>query len=104
MSSKPGNTASPQSVLLPTKLYIPSVRTDFVQRPRLTSRLNDGVQRKLTLISAPAGFGKTTLLGEWIPTSARCVTWVSLDQSDNDVPRFLSYVIAALQMLQSSLG
>jgi len=90
--------------LLATKLFIPPARTDLVQRPHLTERLNQSLKNKLTLISAPAGFGKTTLLGEWIPRSERCVTWASLDKGDNDPTRFWNYVIAALQMLRSDLG
>jgi LuxR family maltose regulon positive regulatory protein len=90
--------------LLNTKLYIPRPRPDLVLRPRLTERLNAGVERKLTLVSAPAGFGKTTLLGEWIPTSERCVAWVWLDEDDNDPSRFWAYLIAALQMLHPSIG
>lgn len=92
------------AVLLATKLFIPPVRTGLVQRPRLTEQLHQSLKQKLTLISAPAGFGKTTLLGEWIPTSERCVTWVSLDQNDNEPARFWCYVIAALQTLQNNLG
>lgn len=92
------------TALLATKLFIPPVRADLVPRSRLTMQLNANLQRKLTLISAPAGFGKTTLLGEWIPDSPRCVTWFSLDNSDNDPARFWSYVIAGLQMLRSDLG
>jgi LuxR family maltose regulon positive regulatory protein len=90
--------------LLNTKLYIPRRRPDLVLRPRLTQRLNAGVERKLTLVSAPAGFGKTTLLSEWIPTSERCVAWVWLDEGDNDPARFWAYFIAALQMLHPSIG
>ncbi|MCI0695627.1 hypothetical protein L0337_26950 [candidate division KSB1 bacterium] len=104
MSDNRPDGAAPQGSLLTTKLFIPPARADLVLRPRLTDRLNEGVKRKLTLISAPAGFGKTTLLGEWIPCSERCVTWVSLDKNDNDPIRFWHYVIAALQMLQSNLG
>ncbi len=96
--------SSQQAALLTTKLFIPTARTDLVHRSHLTDRLNEGLQRKFTLISAPAGFGKTTLLSEWIPASPRCVTWVSLDHGDNDAIRFLHHVIAALQMLYSSLG
>jgi LuxR family maltose regulon positive regulatory protein len=80
------------------------VRPNLVPRSRLTERLNQGFAHKLTLISAPAGFGKTTLLSAWIPHSERSVTWVSLDAGDNDPTRFWSYFIAALQMLQGSLG
>jgi len=90
--------------LLTTKLYIPPVRPDLVPRPRLIERLNQGMAYKLTLISAPAGFGKTTLLSEWIPQSERPVCWVSLDPGDNDSTRFWCYLIAALQMLQRQLG
>jgi len=90
--------------LLTTKLYIPPVRPDLVPRPRLIERLNQGMTYKLTLISAPAGFGKTTLLSEWIPQSERPVCWVSLDPGDNDSTRFWCYFIAALQMRQRQLG
>jgi LuxR family maltose regulon positive regulatory protein len=97
-------TAPRRDELLNTKLYIPRGRRDLVLRPRLTERLNAGLERKLTLISAPAGFGKTTLLSEWIPTSERCVSWVWLDEDDNDPSRFWAYFIAALQMLHPSIG
>ena len=90
--------------MLATKLYIPRIRRNLVARQRLINQLNDGLHRKLTLISAPAGFGKTTLLAEWIPHSNRCVTWVSLDAADNDPIRFLTYFIAALQLLQPELA
>lgn len=88
--------------LLTTKLYIPPVRSELVPRPRLIERLNAGLHRKLTLISAPAGFGKTTLLSEWIAGCGRPVAWVSLDESDNDPARFLAYFVAALQTLALS--
>jgi LuxR family maltose regulon positive regulatory protein len=90
--------------LLSTKLYIPRPRSNLVSRPRLTDFLNVGLDRKLTLIAAPAGFGKTTLLSEWIPQSPRCVTWLSLDEGDNDPARFWAYFIAALQMLNPDIG
>ena len=92
------------SPLLTTKLHIPQPRARLVARPRLIRRLNDGATRPLVLISAPAGFGKTTLLAGWIPQSENCVCWVSLDDGDNDPARFWSYIIGALQMLQSTLG
>jgi LuxR family maltose regulon positive regulatory protein len=87
-------------------LYIPRQRSTqrFVSRPHLVARLNETLNTRLTLISAPAGFGKTTLLSEWIPHSHRCVAWVSLDASDNDPIRFWIYGIAALQQLQPGLG
>lgn len=90
--------------LLTTKLYIPSPRRELVPRPRLTTHLNEGLSRKLTLISAPAGFGKTTVLSAWIPQSQRCVVWVSLDEGDNDPTRFWVYFISAIQKLQNTLG
>ena len=90
--------------LLSTKLFIPRPRKNLVSRPRLVERLNAGLDKKLTLIAAPAGFGKTTLLSEWIPQSPRCVTWVSLDESDNDPSWFWAYFVASLQALRSELG
>ncbi len=90
--------------ILATKLYIPPPRAQLVPRPRLIEQLNEGLHRKLTLISAPVGFGKTTMLSEWIPQSERCVTWVSLDDGDNDPVRFWAYFIAALQKLDAKIG
>jgi len=90
--------------LLATKLYIPPVRPELVSRPRLIERLNAGLHRKLTLISAPAGFGKTTLLSEWVAGCERPVAWVSLDEGDNDPMRFWSYLAAALQKAQPGTG
>jgi LuxR family maltose regulon positive regulatory protein len=85
--------------LLTTKLYIPPIRPELVSRPRLIERLNAGIYRKLTLISAPAGFGKTTLVSEWVASCERPATWLSLDEGDNDSTRFLTYLVAALQTL-----
>jgi LuxR family maltose regulon positive regulatory protein len=90
--------------LLTTKLYIPPVRPDWMPRPRLLERLNGGLDRKLTLISAPAGFGKTTLLSEWTQQSAHPIAWVSLDTGDNDPARFWAYSIAALQTIHKGIG
>jgi LuxR family maltose regulon positive regulatory protein len=107
--------------LLQTKLYTPPVRPEVVSRPRLIDRLNAGLPRqsgavedpgfarKLTLISAPAGFGKTTLLSEWVQAldeagPSRAVAWLSLDESDNDPTRFLAYLIAALQTVRADVG
>lgn len=85
--------------ILATKLYIPPPRTDLVHRPRLIEELNAGLRRKLTLISAPAGFGKTTLVSEWVTKGERQVAWLALDEADNDPTRFLTYLVAALQTL-----
>jgi len=90
--------------ILSTKLYLPSARPKIVPRPRLTERLNEGVQRKLTLISAPAGFGKTTLVSEWVAGCDQRVAWLSLDEGDNDPARFISYMIAALQTIKAGIG
>ena len=89
--------------ILTTKLYIPPARSELVSRPRLIDRLTDGLTRKLILISAPPGFGKTTLLGEWVGHNELPVAWVSLDESDNDLPRFLTYVFAALQTIDADM-
>jgi LuxR family maltose regulon positive regulatory protein len=75
-----------------------------VLRPRLTERLNEGLHRKLTLISAPAGFGKTTLVSEWLAGCGRPVAWLSLDDGDSDLTRFLTYLVAALQTIAPTIG
>lgn len=85
--------------ILTTKLYVPSPRPKVVLRPHLIERLNEGLYRNLTLISAPAGFGKTTLVSEWIASCERPAAWLSLDELDNDPTRFLSYLVAALQTI-----
>ncbi len=92
--------------LLQTKLYIPRLRPSLVQRPHLIEKLNQGLQQgcNLTLISAPAGFGKTTLITEWIAGCKRPFAWISLDERDSDLTRFLQYVIAALQTLEPAIG
>jgi ATP/maltotriose-dependent transcriptional regulator MalT len=105
--------------LLVTKLYMPPLRPELVPRPHLVERLNQGLgsqraagrtfARKLTLVSAPAGFGKTTLLSEWLTSRLEAspplhLAWLSLDSGDNDPARFLAYVAAALQGLKPSLG
>jgi LuxR family maltose regulon positive regulatory protein len=92
------------AAILLTKLHIPRRRPDSVSRPRLVERLNADAGQKVTLISAPAGFGKTTLLAEWIASSERCVTWLSLDAGDNDPTVFWGGFLAALQRLDPSLG
>jgi LuxR family maltose regulon positive regulatory protein len=95
--------------ILATKLYIPSPRPELVPRQRLIERLNEGLHRKLTLISAPAGFGKTTLVGEWVQamegaTPPIAIAWLSLDEDDNDPIRFLIYSIAALQSIDANIA
>jgi LuxR family maltose regulon positive regulatory protein len=112
--------------LLTTKLYMPPFRLESVSRPRLIARLDAGLGHKLTLISAPAGFGKTTLLVEWLsakagrtlpphtedgagqegdaPLSTPRASWLSLDEEDNDPARFFTYLIAALERIQPGVG
>jgi len=114
--------------ILATKLYIPPPRPKVVLRPRLIERMNEGLHRKLTLISAPAGFGKTTLVSSWIHDfrltiddlrldAAKAtpivnlkskivnqVAWLSLDEGDNDPARFLTYLVAALQTIVADIG
>ncbi|MCL4296844.1 MAG: AAA family ATPase [Anaerolineae bacterium] len=120
------------SPLLTTKLYIPPTLPHLVPRPRLSERLSQGLNGRLTLISAPAGYGKTTLISEWLqqrkeeggrmkdenplvhpssPAPARGgilhpfnVSWLSLDEGDNDLTRFLTYLIAALQRIDPDIG
>jgi len=87
-----------------SKSGIPPPRAKIVLRPRLIEQLNEGLEGKLTLISAPAGFGKTTLVNEWISSCGRPVAWLSLDEGDNDPSRFLSYIIAALQTIKAEIG
>jgi len=90
--------------LLQTKLYIPPPRLHLVARPAVTAKLRAGLLHPCTLIAAPAGFGKTTLVSEWIAQTDHPVAWLSLDDDDNDPPRFLTYLVAALQIQQPQLG
>ncbi len=93
-------------MLLRTKLFVPPLRPDLVPRPRLIERLDQGLQpdHKLCLISAPAGFGKTTLASAWAKQTAQPSAWLSLDEGDNDLAQFLAYFIAALQTIESRIG
>jgi LuxR family maltose regulon positive regulatory protein len=92
--------------LLTTKLYIPAVRPGLVPRPRLIQRLDEGLRpgHKLTLVSAPAGFGKTTLLAGWLAQVDAAVGWLSLDENDNDPARFLRYLGAAFEQAAPDLS
>ncbi|HVU68300.1 MAG TPA: LuxR C-terminal-related transcriptional regulator [Ktedonobacteraceae bacterium] len=90
--------------ILTTKLYLPRLRPHMVNRPRLIERLNEGLSRKMTLISAPAGFGKTTLVTAWAEAIKRPVAWLSLDEGENDPTRFLIYLIAAVQTIEPTSG
>src|SRR3712207_7275047 len=85
--------------VLATKLYIPPPPPKAVLRPHLLERLNVGLHRKLTLIAAPAGCGKTTLVSTWVAACGRPVAWLSLDAGDSDPVRFLTYLVAALRTM-----
>ncbi|HEY6410396.1 MAG TPA: LuxR family transcriptional regulator, partial [Ktedonobacteraceae bacterium] len=90
--------------ILATKLYLPPLRPNVVSRPRLLERLNEGLHGKLTLIAAPAGFGKTTLVSEWVAGCDRQVAWLSLDKGESDPTLFLTYLVAALQTIAPTIG
>src|SRR5690606_11272060 len=92
------------SAILVTKLYVPPPSLKAVLRPRLIERLNGGLHHKLLLISAPAGFGKTTLVSEWVAGCGRPIAWLSLDEADNDPAGFLTYLVAALRTISPGIG
>jgi ATP/maltotriose-dependent transcriptional regulator MalT len=93
-----------QAPLLATKLFVPRVRGSLVARPHLVSRLGDPLQRPLTLVCAPAGYGKTALVVEWLSHLDHPIAWPSLDDGDNDPVRFLRYLVAALQTIEPGVG
>lgn len=95
-----------ETTILATKLFIPPVRPEIVPRPRLVEKLKAAMSNSITLISAPAGFGKTTLLSEWIHSNQPPIptAWLSLEESENDPLSFWEYFIAALRTLQSGVG
>ncbi len=95
-----GDAASEQDVLLATKLHVPGPRPGFVARPRLAGALGGG----LVLVCAPAGFGKTALLADWLRSGDRPVAWLSLDVGDNDPVRFWRHVVAALDRARPGIG
>src|SRR5690349_8450285 len=90
--------------VLATKLYIPPPPPRAVRRPRLLERMHAGRHHKLTLIAAPAGFRKTTVVSVWVADCARPVAWLSLDPGDSDPPRFLTYFVAALRTIAPHIG
>jgi len=95
------------STNLTTKLHVPPLRSGHVSRPRLVSQLSPGPDGRITLVSAPAGYGKTTLVVEWLAEShaaAPQVAWLSLDEHDNDPVRFLTHLVAAMRPVNQSLG
>src|SRR5215469_4669785 len=98
MTSPPGVPAPGRDVLVATKFYVP--RAGFVPRPRLLARLSQGIGSRLTVVSTPAGFGKTTVLGDWARRSRQPAAWLSLDAADSDPARFWRYVAAALDRVR----
>jgi LuxR family maltose regulon positive regulatory protein len=107
LAARPAPATALPANLLATKLFVPPARANLVVRPRLFERVEAGLQHKLTLITAPAGFGKTTLLSAWRATAAGSALrfgWVSLDPADNDPLRFWSYLITALDTLVPGIG
>ncbi|HXD11165.1 MAG TPA: hypothetical protein VN653_13955, partial [Anaerolineales bacterium] len=92
------------TTILQTKLFIPPANPAHISRQRLLDRLNSGLGTKLTLVAAPPGFGKTSIISAWVKHAAIPVGWLSLDHRDNDPAQFFSHFIAALQVCQPSLG
>src|SRR5512136_2945620 len=92
-----------QTTLLSTKLYIPLSREALVARPRLTTILSNSLTKGFTLVSAPAGYGKTTLVSSWLRETGIPSAWLSLEDSDNDPVRFLQYLLTALQLIVPSI-
>ena len=102
--ASPAAAGSERDVLLATKLHVPGSRPGLVPRPRLTGRLDEGLERGLVLVSAPAGCGKTVLLADWAQRSQYPAGWVSLDAGDNDPARFWRHVVAALDRARPAIG
>src|SRR6266545_5943692 len=101
-----GQKASPTRTnpLLHNKLMPPRLNSNVIRRDDLLSRLDLGLSRKLTIVAAPTGFGKTTLVSMWIASRQFPSAWVTLDQNDNDATRFWTYVVSAVRTLDSSIG
>jgi LuxR family transcriptional regulator, maltose regulon positive regulatory protein len=104
MRPPPADAGAERDVLLATKLHVPPPRPGFLPRPRLTERLTEATSLELVLVCTPAGFGKTSLLGDWARRSQRPVTWLSLDQGDNDPARFWRHVAAALDRVRPGVA
>ena len=100
----PSQVASERDVLLATKLHVPGPRPDLVPRPQLAERLDEGLARGLMLVCAPAGYGKTVLLADWVRRGRQPVAWLSLDVGDNDPARFWRHGVAALDQARPGLA
>src|SRR6266849_1327441 len=101
---RPFSTPTPDLLLLATKFHMPRLRAPLVHRPHLVERLQQAVKRPLTLIAAPAGFGKTTLLSTWLEHGSLQAAWITLDPDDDDLTRFWSYVFTALSRVHPGSG
>jgi LuxR family transcriptional regulator, maltose regulon positive regulatory protein len=99
-----GVAASEPDVLLATKLHVPRPQPGFIARPRLVKALDDGLAPRLILVCAPAGFGKTALLADWVRSGDHPVAWLSLDEADNDPARFWRHAVAALDRARPGIG
>jgi LuxR family maltose regulon positive regulatory protein len=99
-----GPAVPERDALLATKLHVPYLRPGFVPRPRLAEQLDEGLARGLVLVCAPAGYGKTALLGDWIRRGEHPVAWLCLDLQDNDPARFWRHVLAALDRACPAIG
>src|SRR4030042_1212890 len=89
--------------ILSTKLSIPPLRPRLVRRTRLFQKLNQGLECGLVLVSAPAGYGKSTMLSAWLIQVEVDSSWLTLDEGDNDPPRFITYLLAALTEIFPSI-
>ena len=103
-AAQSGVAAAERDVLLATKLHVPRLQPGFVARPRLVQALDEGLARRLILVCAPAGFGKTALLASWARRDDRPVAWLSLDAGDNDPARFWRHAVAALDRARPGIG
>src|ERR1051325_11249497 len=104
MSSPPAKENGWVGQRIATKLYLPPARHTLLAPPRPLEQLNEGLEGRLTLISAPAGFGKTSLVTSWRQQSELPLAWVSLDEGDNEPARFLDYLIATLQTVDQRIA
>jgi LuxR family maltose regulon positive regulatory protein len=95
---------SPVEPLLTTKFYLPQPRDDLILRPRLIERLDSGLRGVISIVSAPAGYGKTTLVSAWAAQTENPVIWLSLDENDNDLTRFLTFLVKAIQQIDADIG
>src|SRR5512146_1620868 len=92
-----------QTTLLATKLFVPPARETLVTRPRLTAMLSKALAQGFTLVCAPAGYGKTTLVSSWLRETGIPTAWLSLEEADNDPVSFLQYLLTALQGIVPSI-